>query len=258
MSPTPELRRKPAAPGVLALLAALVLAVPTAPRAAAQATASSAPPPEQSKGAKPIQLAAPPPPQDALSAPPVAPPAAAPSNAPSAVVAPSRSTAAKSKPPPKSITKPGPGANDAGKRAITLHTTKLPLFGLIDRSVVGRQKREIGHVVDVLVDAKGEPAALVVDVGGFMGVGNRRIAIGWERFALAGRKTGDALQIPFSDAQIKAAPADDGAREVSVVQGASEPPAASASLPPSRVSLGEDLGPLSTDKAAPANSLNPD
>ena len=168
---------------------------------------------------------------------------------------------ASSKPPRKVAPKPGPGANDAGQGAVTLRTTKLNLFGLIDRSVTGRQKREIGHVVDVLVDVKGQPAALVVDVGGFMGMGNRRIAIGWERFALSGRKAGDALQIPFSDAQIKAAPAYDGSHVVTVVQGSVPSPAAAAAKAPlaqSRVDLGEDLGPLSNTTAAPADSLNPD
>ena len=116
----------------------------------------------------------------------------------------------------------------------------------------------IGHVIDVLVDSKGQPAALVVDVGGFMGMGNRRIAIDWERFVLAGPKAGDALQIPFSEAQVKAAPAFDGGREVTVVQEATEPASAKASLASSRVNLGEDLGPLSNTAAPQADPLNPD
>jgi hypothetical protein len=148
-----------------------------------------------------------------------------------------------------------------------VRTTKLPLISLIDRSVIGKDKREIGHVIDVLVDAKGEPSALVVDVGGFMGVGNRRIAIAWERFALAGRKSRDALQLQLSDAQVKAAPAYDGSEQVTVVQDAIEPPGpppGKADLS-SRVDLGEGLsdqgnqaGGADQGGAAPADPLNPD
>ena len=160
---------------------------------------------------------------------------------------------------PKLVPKPGPGKNDAGQAATGLRTVKLSAVGLIDRSVIGREKREIGHVIDVLVDAKGEPAALVVDVGGFMGMGNRRIAIAWERFALAGRKPKDALQLPLSDAQVKAAPAYDGSQSVTVVQDSIEPPArpsaARSSLGSSRVDLGEGLTPSPDQTPDP---LNPD
>lgn len=38
---------------------------------------------------------------------------------------------------------------------------------------------EIGRVVDVLVDRAGNPRAAVIDIGGFLGVGTRRVAIAW-------------------------------------------------------------------------------
>ncbi len=168
--------------------------------------------------------------------------------------------------PDKAAAKPtplGPGVNDAGHAATMLRTTKLSLISLIDRRVIGREKREIGHVIDVLVDAKGQPAALVVDVGGFMGMGNRRIAIAWERFALAGRKAADALQLPLTDAQVKAAPAYDGSDGVTVVRDAIAPAAGRSSVSgeassgSSRVDLG--LGPAEPGDAGSASDpLNPD
>ncbi len=177
--------------------------------------------------------------------------------------APDRPQQKSDKAPPKPTPKLGPGVNDAGHAANMLRTTKLSLVSLIDRRVIGREKREIGHVIDVLVDAKGQPAALVVDVGGFMGMGNRRIAIAWERFALAGRKAAEALQLPLTDAQVKAAPAYDGSEGVTVVRDAVEPAAgrssvsAQASSGSSRVDLG--LGPAEPGDAASASDpLNPD
>ena len=38
---------------------------------------------------------------------------------------------------------------------------------------------DIGLLTDILVGADGTPKAAIVDVGGFMGVGMRRIAIAW-------------------------------------------------------------------------------
>ena len=35
-------------------------------------------------------------------------------------------------------------------------------------------------MVDLLVDTEGRPLAAVVDVGGFMGLGIRRVALAWE------------------------------------------------------------------------------
>ncbi len=129
--------------------------------------------------------------------------------------------------PPQAKPKlPAPVAAKPVRPEDSLKLQKLKLAALIDRVVIGKEKAQIGHVIDVLVDEKGEPAALVVDVGGFLGVGNRRIAIAWERFALAGRNFRDPLQLPLTDAQVKSAPAYDGSEEVTVIQGAVEPPGA--------------------------------
>ena len=38
---------------------------------------------------------------------------------------------------------------------------------------------ELGRVVDLVVDAEGRPLAVVADVGGFMGLGIRRVALAW-------------------------------------------------------------------------------
>ncbi len=289
MSPMPALGRKTS--GAFAILLCAVatpcLAQPLAPK-------TQAPPVPDASKPPPPALASP-----APAPPPAAPPAAAASSAsgPPAVPAPvagasgpgtetqDKTTAATPDKPvakPEEKAKPGPGANDAGHAATLLRTTKLSLVSLIDRSVIGKDKAVIGHVVDVLVDVKGQPAALVVDVGGILGMGDRRIAIAWERFALAGRKPKDALQLPLTDAQVKAAPAFDGSEQVTVVQGAIEPapaegdktqgskpqsiappptaPApAPAGRPPdrSRVDLGTGQADPPPDTAPPPDPLNP-
>ena len=50
---------------------------------------------------------------------------------------------------------------------------------ILGKPVVDQADKQIGRLIDVLVDASGEPQAGVLDFGGFMGVGNRVIAVHW-------------------------------------------------------------------------------
>ncbi|HEY4042736.1 MAG TPA: PRC-barrel domain-containing protein, partial [Rhodopila sp.] len=50
---------------------------------------------------------------------------------------------------------------------------------ILGQRVTDPDGKDIGRLVDVLVDANGQPQAAVIDFGGFMGVGNRKIAVHW-------------------------------------------------------------------------------
>ena len=50
---------------------------------------------------------------------------------------------------------------------------------ILGREVIGPDNKVIGRIVDVLVGDLGQPRAAIVDVGGFLGIGIRRIAIAW-------------------------------------------------------------------------------
>jgi hypothetical protein len=51
---------------------------------------------------------------------------------------------------------------------------------ILGRAVLDGKGTEIGPVVDVLVDGHGRPRVAVIDVGGFLGIGVRRVAVAWE------------------------------------------------------------------------------
>ncbi|MCU0894132.1 MAG: PRC-barrel domain-containing protein [Rhodospirillales bacterium] len=51
--------------------------------------------------------------------------------------------------------------------------------GILGKKVTGAAGEDVGMVVDVLIDAAGKPRAAVVDFGGFLGVGIRKIAVDW-------------------------------------------------------------------------------
>jgi len=56
---------------------------------------------------------------------------------------------------------------------------KESVFRVLGSDVKGPSGIVVGQVVNVLVDEAGNPRAVVLDYGGFLGVGKRRIAVAW-------------------------------------------------------------------------------
>ena len=106
------------------------------------------------------------------------------------------------------------------------------VVAVLGLAVKGDGGKEIGRIVDVLVDEAGRPRAAVIDVGGFLGMGNRKVAVDWGviRFTL-GKAAVATLRVPSE--VIKSAPAYDPAKPVEAV-GLPEPvvPPAAAPAPP--------------------------
>ena len=65
----------------------------------------------------------------------------------------------------------------------------------------------MGHIVDVIVDRSGTVRAAVIDFGGFLGVGSRKIVVDWNvlRFGRVSDKS-DAVTLELTKDQVKAAP----------------------------------------------------
>jgi PRC-barrel domain len=80
------------------------------------------------------------------------------------------------------------------------------LFRILGKKVLSAKGEDMGRIVDVLFDEKGEPRAAVIDFGGFLGVGTRKIAVSWSalRFDLGEKKNVIALDLDRE--QLKAAP----------------------------------------------------
>lgn len=91
----------------------------------------------------------------------------------------------------------------------TTHVQPLPPdhdVAVLGRPVCSPSGKTIGRLIDVLVNAAGKPEAAVIDFGGFMGVGARKIAVHWStlRFAPGDRK--HPITLELTPNQIKAAP----------------------------------------------------
>lgn len=111
------------------------------------------------------------------------PPAAVPTEKPAA--------AAKEPAPPPSVTILG--ARDA--------------HGVLGRDVRSSTGEDMGHIVDVIVDLAGTARAAVIDFGGFLGVGSRKIVVDWTalNFSHLADKS-DHITLDLSKEQVKAAP----------------------------------------------------
>ena len=66
------------------------------------------------------------------------------------------------------------------QQAVTTRTlTSTEAGTILGRSVFDSAGEDVGPLVDVVVDSNGTPIAGVIDVGGFLGVGARRVAVAW-------------------------------------------------------------------------------
>jgi hypothetical protein len=77
---------------------------------------------------------------------------------------------------------------------------------ILGQRVTDADGKEIGRLVDVLVDANGQPQAAVIDFGGFMGVGNRKIAVHWGALHFNPGNATNKVALNMTPDQIKAAP----------------------------------------------------
>jgi PRC-barrel domain len=55
--------------------------------------------------------------------------------------------------------------------------------GILGKEVRGAADENMGRIADVIVDRSGQARAAVIDFGGFLGVGSRKIAVGGTRCA---------------------------------------------------------------------------
>lgn len=79
-------------------------------------------------------------------------------------------------------------------------------LAILGHTVTDPDGKTIGRLVDVLVGYDGEPQAAVIDFGGFMGVGSRKIAVQWSALHFTPANAKQPITLDLSQDQIKAAP----------------------------------------------------
>jgi hypothetical protein len=79
--------------------------------------------------------------------------------------------------------------------------------GILGREVVSAADENMGRIVDVVVEHSGQVRAAIIDFGGFLGVGSRKIAVDWSALHFPPPGQADAkVTLELTRDQVKAAP----------------------------------------------------
>jgi hypothetical protein len=107
--------------------------------------------------------------------------------------------------PPAKQDQPTP-AKDAPAPPKIAPLAPTDAIGILGKRVTGPAGEEMGLVVDVIVDETGAPRAAVIDFGGFLGVGNRKIAIAWNLLQFSPADKAAPIALALGRADLQAAP----------------------------------------------------
>jgi hypothetical protein len=80
------------------------------------------------------------------------------------------------------------------------------IAGLLGYKVLSDTGKNLGRIVDVLVDARGVVRGVVIDIGGFMGLGARKVAVAWRALSFSSSKEGPVVSVQVESERIRVAP----------------------------------------------------
>jgi hypothetical protein len=106
--------------------------------------------------------------------------------------------------PPQPTTAPTP--KEAPPPSVTIIGAR-DAHGVLGREVRSPADEDMGRIVDVIVDRAGVVRAAVIDFGGFLGVGSRKIVVDWNalHFGRIASKS-DSITLELTKDQVTAAP----------------------------------------------------
>jgi hypothetical protein len=109
-------------------------------------------------------------------------------------------------PPPKNTAPPAAPKEPPPPPSVTIIGAR-EAHGVLGRDVRSSTDEDMGRIVDVIVDRAGVVRAAVIDFGGFLGVGSRKIVVDWNalHFGHIADK-GDSITLELTKDQVTAAP----------------------------------------------------
>lgn len=134
--------------------------------------------------------------------------------------------------PPEAKLQAPASAKPAGTQAMVLGLKTVE--GVMGKAVRARAGNEdMGHIVDVLVDDAGQVRAAVIDFGGFLGVGSRKVAVDWKTLDFADSIASGSVKVSLTKDQVRQAPEYKPDEPVVVLEDSTAPkPAAPPPSPP--------------------------
>ncbi len=79
-------------------------------------------------------------------------------------------------------------------------------LGVLGQPVLDAKGQTIGHIVDILIDPEGRPQAAVIEFAGFLGLGNRDVAVDWKALRFSVQKDQIQIGVALEPAALKAMP----------------------------------------------------
>jgi hypothetical protein len=125
--------------------------------------------------------------------------------------APPQAAPASAPPPPQAATKPAaPAAAAPAENATPPSVTVIDAVdahGILGRDVRSAANEDMGRLVDVIVDRGGGVRGAVIDFGGFLGVGSRKIVVDWSALHFWNvANPSKSITLELTRDQVKAAP----------------------------------------------------
>jgi hypothetical protein len=116
------------------------------------------------------------------------------------------SASAEVRSPPAENPVPGQPAGNAASPPAAVALDRQEAQGVLGREVRSATDENMGRIIDVIVDRVGNVRAAVIDFGGFLGVGSRKIAVDWSALHFTAVDGKDRITAGFTKDQVKAAP----------------------------------------------------
>jgi hypothetical protein len=99
--------------------------------------------------------------------------------------------------------KPEAGSKEGTPATVVDGQQLQSVLGINALSVTGE---DMGRVVDIIVDRKGQVRAAIIDFGGFLGVGSRKIAVDWGALHFLPKGKADSVEVDLTKDQLRVAP----------------------------------------------------
>jgi hypothetical protein len=122
--------------------------------------------------------------------------------------------------PAGNIGQEAPAITEDGTPATVIDDREVE--GILGKSVRSNAGEDMGQIIDVIVKRDGQVRAAVIDFGGFLGVGSRKIAVDWSALSFPASSVIDHVVLNLTPDQVRLAP-EYRPGEPLVVLGAAEP-----------------------------------
>jgi len=103
---------------------------------------------------------------------------------------------------------PAGSASSDGDAAqgLTLAVSQNRLDSVLGREVRTRVEEDVGRIVDILADRQSRVQAAVIEFGGFLGIGTRKIAVEWSALSFENDGKRPVVIVDLSRDQLRLAP----------------------------------------------------